>query len=112
MLKSERVTCESDGIEIEYINSNWLIRQRASRQQNVHLEREEMIREAESRKSLVENGDVIEELCCTHFCLLTQKAFQGQPNRMLLCEVEASHLSDLSSTPRQLVKKGEILFFF
>lgn len=50
MLKSECVTCESDGSEIAYINSNWLIKQRASRQQNVHLERAEMIREAVSRK--------------------------------------------------------------
>lgn len=96
MLESGRVTCESDGVEIAYINSNWLIRQRASRQQNVHLEREEMIREAVSRQSLVENGNVTEEVCCTHFFLLTQKAFQGQLNRMLLCEVEASHLSDRS----------------
>lgn len=72
MLKSERVTCESDGIEIAYINSNWLIKQRASRQQNVHQERAEMIREAVSRKSLVENGNAMEELCCTLFSFDTE----------------------------------------
>lgn len=70
MLNSEIVTCESDSIESAYINSNWLIKQRASRQQNVHLEREEMIREAGLKHSLMKNGFVTEELCCAlnFFC--------------------------------------------
>lgn len=73
MLNSEqRATCESDGTERAYINSNWLIMQRASLLQNAHLEREEIIREAESRQSLVKNGggneraDMLPFLFCPH----------------------------------------------
>lgn len=63
MLNSVHVTCEIDGTERVLIISNWLIRQRASKQLNVHLEREESVREAVSRQSLVKNCNVMEELC-------------------------------------------------
>lgn len=91
MLNSEqRATCESDGTESAYINFNWLIKQRASLWQNAHLEREEIMREAESRQSLVE------ELICCYFFSVHIKSLSSTIVRMLLNEVEASHLTDLS----------------
>lgn len=103
MLKSERVTFESDGIETAYINSNWLIRQRASRQQNVHLEREEMIKEAVSRKSLVENGNIMEELCCTLFSFDTKSLSRTTVQDALVWSGSVRSIWSLSSTPRQLI---------
>lgn len=97
MLNSVHVTCEIDSTERALIISNWLIRQRASKQLNVHLEREESVREAVSRQSLVKNCNSYgRALLRCHFFLSTQKAFPVQLYEMLLCEVEVSHLADLS----------------
>lgn len=94
----EHVKCESDGTERVLVNSNWLIRQKASKQLSVHLEREESIREAVSRQPLVKNcsGYGRALLRCHFFFLSTQKAFQVRLHETLLCEVEESYLSDLS----------------
>lgn len=88
MLNSvQHIARESDDTERALIISNLLVRQRASKQMNVHLERKERIREAVSRHSLVKQTATVMEEHSYSF-LSTQKTFQVQ-----LYEMLAIHLS-------------------